>query len=29
MNLRIHITLLDYYKPMNISFKKLPTFIDI
>ena len=29
MNLRIHITLSDYYKPINISFKKLLTFIDI
>ena len=27
MNLRIHITLPDYHKPINISFIKLQTYI--
>ena len=29
MNLRTHNTLNEFYKPVNMSFKKLPTFIDI
>ena len=27
MNLRIHITLPGYYKPINILFKKLPNLL--